>query len=156
VSEGAGDPLATQRRHAAPISALEIRGNTLFSFSLDQSMRRWTLPSGEPRERAYMRFDGSAMSPSGEWIATVSGLPAVSLWDSAKGRLLWQLPAGEPLTSVVFLDDDHVVVGGKTGRLEILDVSGRRGPPRTASEVIRRVGESPRWHVENGRVVERQ
>jgi hypothetical protein len=90
-------------------------------------------------------------------IATVSGLPAVSLWDSAKGRLIAQLPAGEPLACVEFLDDDHVVVGGKTGRLEILDVSERRsGPPLTGSEVIRRVGDSPRWHVENGRVVERQ
>jgi hypothetical protein len=55
-----------------------------------------------------------------------------------------------------YLDDDHVIVSGKTGRLEILEVSGRRlGPPLTASDVIQRVGESPRWRVVNGRVVER-
>lgn len=115
------------------------------------------IPSGEPRERAYMRFDNAAVSPSGAWIATVNGSPNVSLWDGAKGRLLVQLPAVEPLSGVDFLDDDHVIVSGKTGRLEILDVSGRRtGAPVTAAEMIRRVGESPRWHVENGRVVERE
>lgn len=48
------------------------------------------------------------------------------------------------------------IVSGKTGRLEILDVSARRpGPPRTVPEVMRRVGDSPRWRVVNGRVVER-
>jgi WD40 repeat protein len=103
-----------------------------------------------------MRFNIAALSPSGAWVATVNGSPNVSLWDSAKGRLLVQLPVARPLSCVDFLDDDHVVVGSKTGRLEILDVSGRRtGPAVTASEVIRRVGESPRWRVESGRVVER-
>jgi hypothetical protein len=103
-----------------------------------------------------MRFDGAAVSRSGAWVATVNGSPNVSLWDGGKGRLLEQLPAVEPLSGVDFLDDDHVIVTGKTGRLELLDVSARRpGPPRTVPEVMRRVGDAPRWRVVNGRVVER-
>jgi WD40 repeat protein len=157
ASDAPGNLLVTQRRHAARISILEVRGDTAFSFSQDQTLRQWAIPSGAPRERAYVRYDFSAMSPSGRWIATVDGSPAVSLWDSARGRLLVQLPTGEPLSSVVFLDEDRVVVGGKTGRLEILDVSGRqRGPERTAADVIRLVGDAPRWRVVNGRVVERE
>ena len=101
-----------------------------------------------------MRFDGAAMSPNGQWIATVvHGSPAVSLWDSAKNRLLMQLPAAEPLGGVAFLDDDHVVVGGQAGHLEILDVSGRH---RTVPEVMRLARESTRWHLVNGRAVERE
>jgi WD40 repeat protein len=136
---------------------MQIRGNTLFSFSADQSLGWWAIPSGELRERAYMRFDSAAVSPSGAWIATVNGSSNVSLWDGGKGRLLDQFPAIEPLSGVDFLDDDHVVVSGKTGRLEILEVSRQRpGPPRTASDVIQQVDASPRWRVANGRVVERQ
>jgi WD40 repeat protein/tRNA A-37 threonylcarbamoyl transferase component Bud32 len=156
ASQASGKLLATQRLHAATIHTMQIRGNTLFSFSADQSLRQWAIPSGELRERAYMRFDNAAVSPSGAWVAMVNGSANVSLWDSAKGRLMDQLPAIEPLSGVDFLDDDHVIVSGKTGRLEIIEVSGRRlGPPPTASEVIHRVGESPRWRVESGRVVER-
>lgn len=156
ASEGTSSLRITQRLHAATISMLQVRGNTLFSFSSDQSLRQWALPSGEPRERAYMRFDSAAVSPSGAWIATVNGSPNVSLWDSAKGRLLVQLPATDPLSSVDFLDDDHVVVGGKTGRLDVIEVSGRRsGPPLTAADVMHRVDASPRWRVDNGRVLER-
>jgi WD40 repeat protein len=154
--EAPGKPLAMHRLHAATIHVLQIRGNTLFSFSADQSMRQWAIPSGEPHERAYMRFDNAAVSPSGAWVATVNGSPNVSVWDGAKGRLLAQVPAVEPLSCVDFLDDDHVIVGGKTGRLEIIEVSGRpSGPQRTVAEVIRLVGDSPRWRVVNGRVVER-
>jgi WD40 repeat protein/tRNA A-37 threonylcarbamoyl transferase component Bud32 len=154
--EASGKLLGTRRLHAATINDMQIRGDTLFTFSADQSLRQWAIPSGEPRERAYMRFDGAAVSRSGAWVATVNGSPNVSLWDGGKGRLLEQLPAVEPLSGVDFLDDDHVIVTGKTGRLEILDVSARRpGPPRTVPEVMRRVGDAPRWRVVNGRVVER-
>ena len=53
----------------------------------------------------------------------------------------------------MFVDDDHVIVGGKTGHLELVDLSGR---PRTVPEVMHLVGDAPRWRLTNGRVVERE
>lgn len=93
------------------------------------------------------------MSPNGLWIATVNTSSDVSLWDSAKVRLLAQIPAAEPLFRIAFLDNEHVVAAGQNGYLEVIDVAGSQ---RSAPQVIRLIGDSPRWRVENGRVVERQ
>lgn len=147
-----GHLLPTQRRHDAPISGLEVRGDTVFTFSGDQTLRQWTLPLGAPRARAYVRFDNAVMSPNGLWIATVVNTsPDVRLWDSSKARLLARFPTAKPVFRVTFLDDDHVLVASQDGYLEVIDVSG---PQRTAREVIRLVRDSSRQRVADERTVE--
>jgi hypothetical protein len=76
AGEIGGNLLVTQRRHDASIASLEIRGDTVFTFSRDQVLRQWAIPSGEPRGRAYVRFDAAAMSPNGlpgRRLAAVAG-----------------------------------------------------------------------------------
>jgi hypothetical protein len=81
----------------------------------------------------------------------VDGSATLNLWDSAHGHLLDQLPTADRLAGVAFIDDDHVVVGGDGGRLELIDLSVASLP---LAEVNRRVAASPRWRLVDGRVVE--
>ncbi|HET7499462.1 MAG TPA: protein kinase [Kofleriaceae bacterium] len=150
-----GRLLATASGHSANIAELAITGDELISNSWDLTTRRWALPSGEPRGlvRRFDRIvDAVTVSPGGQLIAAAEAPATVSLWDSAQGRLLAQIPTADQLRYVAFLDDDHLIAGGDGGRLELLDVSQ---PPRALDEVIRLVAGQARWHLVDGRAIER-
>ena len=146
-----GTLLGTASGHTAHIGDLEIRGETLASSSWDLTQRRWAVPSGASRG-ILKRFDraisASMMSPGGTLMATADGTGAVSLYDGEQGRMLEQLPSVDGLASVAFTDENHLVVGGAGGHLELLDLAVRAPG---VNELV-----SPRWRLENGRAVERR
>ncbi|HEU4730022.1 MAG TPA: protein kinase, partial [Kofleriaceae bacterium] len=147
--------LATATGHSAYLGEIAILGDVVITSGWDLTTRRWALPSGEPRgviKRFDRVVDAVALSPSGHLIAAAEDPASVSLWDSAQGRLLAQIPASDRLSYVAFLDDDHLVAGGAGGRLELFDVSQ---PPRTLDEVTRLVIGSTRWQLVGGRAIER-
>jgi WD40 repeat protein/tRNA A-37 threonylcarbamoyl transferase component Bud32 len=144
--------LSTLIGHTANIVILEIRGDTLLSTSWDGTLRLWKFPSGEAHDRVFKSFEHAAISPDQQWIATVDGSAMVSVWDGKKDRLIEQIPTAEALRRVVFVDDHHLVVGGKYGRLELIDLSERL---LTADEVKHLVDGLPRWQVAGGQVVVR-
>ena len=73
------------------------------------------------------------------------------MWDTAHGRLLEQIPTMDRLEALAFVDDDHVVVAGDGGRLELVDLSEQ---VRTVEEIQHLVAASRRWQLVAGRVVE--
>jgi WD40 repeat protein len=149
--EIAGNLVAMSTGHTALVSILEIRGDTMLSISWDRTLRRWAFPSGKPLGRILKSFDDASISPSGQWVATVEGSAAVSLWDSTRDRVLEQIPTAEVPTNVVFVDEDHVVVGGEHGRLELIDLSEK---PRALADMMKMIKASPRWKIVDGEVVE--
>ena len=148
-----GDPLVTRTHaHTTTIVGLDLRGDTLFSTSWDPTLRRWAIPSGEPRG-VFKKLSDVAISPSRRQLATVDGTAVLSLWDDAQDRLLEQRPAAQALEHVVFVDEDHVAVIGDANRLELIDLAEPSHPP----EELRRLIEArPRWQLVDGRAVERR
>ena len=108
--------------HAETINELEIRGDTLVSFSWDGTLRMWDFPSGRALGDAFKSRGNAAMSPDRAWIATADGSAVVSLWDGAQDRLVDQIPTADALTRVVFIDARRIVVGGKAGELELIEL----------------------------------
>lgn len=106
--------------HSAHVESMTIRGNRLISSSWDRSTRAWDLETGAGK--TLISGQGLAVSPSGQWLATIDQSQLVSIWDATEGRLLEQLPASSSLEAVTFTDDDHVIVGGATGTLEKLSL----------------------------------
>jgi WD40 repeat protein len=149
----AGAVLATAAGHAAPIAMIAIQGGELITGSWDLTMRRWGFPSGAAL--GVVKFDQAvddvSPSPGGALFAIAEGPDTMSVWDIAQGRTLERFPTLDGLAAAAFVDDDHVVVGGDRGRLELIDVSV---PPVTAAEARRRVAGSLRWRLVDGRVVE--
>ncbi|HEX3483013.1 MAG TPA: serine/threonine-protein kinase [Kofleriaceae bacterium] len=148
----AGAVVAAAAGHAAPIAMIAIQGGELITGSWDLTMRRWAFPSGAAL--GVVRFDKAvddvSPSPGGALFAIADGPDTISVWDIAQGRMLERFPALDGLAAAAFVDDDHVAVGGDSGRLELIDVSV---PPVTAAEARRRVAAAPRWRLVDGRVV---
>jgi len=140
------------RAHTAAIDHLEVRGDMLLSAGWDPTLRLWALSSGEPRG-VFKKLSEISISPGWQQLATVDGTALVSLWDNVPDRLLEQRPAAHPLEHVVFVDDDHVVVSGDTGLLELIDLTE---PSRPTDELRSLIEARPRWQLEGGRAVERR
>jgi WD40 repeat protein len=140
------------RAHTAAIDHLQVRGDTLLSAGWDPTLRLWALSSGEPRG-VFKKLSEISIAPSWQQLATVDGTTLVSLWDNVPDRLLGQRPATHPLDHVVFIDDDHVVVSGDTGLLELIDLAE---PSRTPDELRSLIEARPRWQLVGGRAVERR
>jgi WD40 repeat protein len=140
------------RAHTAAIDHLEVLGDTLLSAGWDPTLRLWALSSGEPRG-VFKKLSEIAISPGWQQLATVDGTALVSLWDNVPDRLLEQRPAAHPLEHVAFVADDHVVVSGDTGLLELIDLTEPSRPP---DELRRLIEARPRWQLEGGRAVERR
>src|SRR5262249_29108601 len=127
----AGSLRATAAGHAAFVGDMAIRGDTLITSSWDRTMHRWAFPSGEPRG-SFESFDEGintmAISPGGELIAVTYGAHTVSLRDGAQGRLLERIPTAGRVACAGFLDDDHLITGSDSGRLEIVDIAPHPRP----------------------------
>jgi len=116
----------TMNGHTATITQLDLRDGTIVSGSWDLTTRRWAFPSGESLgiiTSARQNVVGIAMSPDGELLAIADGSAALSLWDTRHGSLVQRIPTAEALSALVFVDDNHVVVGGDGGRLELVDIT---------------------------------
>ncbi len=116
----------TMNGHTATVTQLDLRDGTIVSGSWDLTTRRWAFPSGESLgivTNARQTVAGVAMSPDGELLAVADGSAALSLWDTRRGYLVQRIPTAELLSAVVFVDGDHVIVGGSGGRLELVDIT---------------------------------
>jgi WD40 repeat protein len=133
---------------------IAIRGGELVTGSWDLTMRRWAFPSGAPLGIVQLdrAIDEVSLAPGGAQFAIAEGPDTMSVWDIARGRMVERFPTFDGLAAAAFVDDDHVVVGGDGGRLELIDVSV---PPVPLDDVTRRVAGSPRWRLVDGHVVER-
>ena len=139
--------------HSAHIDDVAIRGDRLLTRSWDGSTRAWDLPTGASRGVVLPSVgDGVAIAPSGRYLATVDRSALVSVWDADAGRLLEQFPASTALDSVAFTDDDHVVVAGTAGTIELIDLGER---DRTTAEIVR-LANTMGWHLADGRIVDRR
>jgi WD40 repeat protein len=139
--------------HSAHIDDVAIRGDRLLTRSWDGSTRAWDLATGASRGVVLPSVgDGVAIAPSGRYLATVDRSALVSVWDADAGRLLEQFPASSALDSVAFTDDDHVVVGGTAGTIELIDLGERE---RTTAEIVR-LANTMGWHLADGRIVDRR
>ena len=149
----AGAVVAAAAGHAAPIAMIAIQGGELVTGSWDLTMRRWAFPSGVAL--GVVKFDQAvddvSPSPGGALFAIAESPDTMSVWDLAHGRMLERFPTLDGLATAAFVDDDHVAVGGDSGRLELIDVSV---PPVPLDEVTRRVAASPRWRLVDGHVIE--
>jgi WD40 repeat protein/tRNA A-37 threonylcarbamoyl transferase component Bud32 len=149
----AGAVLAAAAGHAAPIAMIAIQGDALITGSWDLTMRRWAFPSGAPL--GVVKFDKAvddvSPSPGGALFAIAEGPDTMTVWDLAQGRMLERFPTFDGLAAAAFVDDDHVAVGGDSGRVELIDVAV---PAVAPDEVIRRVAASPRWRLVDGHVIE--
>ncbi len=76
----------------------------------------------------------------------------MKLWGTAQGRLIDQLATSDALTSVAFVDANHVIAGGDHGHLELFELA----PSRPNAEILQRARASPRWMLDHGRAVERR
>jgi WD40 repeat protein len=122
--------------HSAHVEDIAIRGDRVLSASWDRTTRAWGL-GGESRGVVLPSYGHAlSLSPSGKLLATIDH-STVSIWDALGGRLLEELPATTPLDSLVFADEDHVVVGGDNGTLEVIDLSERE---RSTAELVRLAG----------------
>jgi eukaryotic-like serine/threonine-protein kinase len=139
--------------HSAHIDDVAIRGDRLLTRSWDGSTRAWDLATGAARGVVLPSIGhGVAIAPSGRYLATVDRSALVSVWDADEGRLLEQRPASSALDSVAFTDDDHVVVGGAAGIMELIDLGERE---RTTAEIVR-LANAMGWHLVDGRIVDRR
>jgi WD40 repeat protein len=148
-----GSAIATAHGHEANVSQLALVGDTLISSGWDITTRRWRYPSLAPIDVEH--FDrivaGIAVSPSGTLLAVADNTNAAQLWDPTRGRIIDLVPAMDPLTAIAFVDDDHVVVGGDGGHVELFDLA----PPATSAEELRRLAAGlPRWRLDHGHAIE--
>jgi eukaryotic-like serine/threonine-protein kinase len=121
-----GAALAVLVGHTAPISSLDLRGETLVSGSWDDTTRRWAYPSGELLDvvhSTHQRRKQLATSPNGEWSAATDGGAVLSIVDTARGRELQRIPTNDGLETVFFVDDDHVIVGTEHGHVELIAIA---------------------------------
>jgi eukaryotic-like serine/threonine-protein kinase len=139
--------------HSAHIDDVAIRGDRLMTRSWDGSTRAWDLPTGAPRGVVLPSVgQGVALAPSGRYLATVDRSALVSVWDADAGRLLAQIPASTALDSIAFTDEDHVVVGGAAGTMELIDLGERE---RTTADIVR-LATTMGWHLFDERIVDRR
>ncbi len=148
-----GKRITEAHGHEATVSQLTFVGDTLISGGWDITTRRWRFPSLAPIDlEHYDRVVGeTAVSPSGALIAVTDGSNAVKLWDAARGRLIDVLPTTDALTSVAFVDDDHIVAAGDGGHVELFELAA---PPSSAAELNRLANDVSRWRLDHGRAIE--
>ena len=148
-----GRTLASAHGHEANVAQLALVGDTLVSGSWDTTTRRWRYPSLAPIDALH--FDrvggGMAVSPSGAMLAVADNTTTAQLWDLARGRIIDRVPTMDALTAVAFVDDDHLVVGGDGGHVELIDVAE---PAKSADELRRLASALPRWRLDHGRAIE--
>ncbi|HEY1549978.1 MAG TPA: serine/threonine-protein kinase [Kofleriaceae bacterium] len=111
--------------HTARVGSLDVRGGALVSGSWDDTTRRWALPAGELLNVAHsthQRRKQIATSPSGEWGAVTDGSAALSIVETAHGREIERIPTNDGLETVLFVDDDHVIVGTEHGHVELIEL----------------------------------
>jgi WD40 repeat protein len=137
-----GALIAARWGHAGHVERLTLRGDRVFSESWDQSVRAWRLATGASLGVVLSNVRGAvAISGDGRLLATGEPEGEVDVWDAASGRLLDRVPTSQVMTALAFVDDDHVIAGGRGGALELLDLSDH---PRTTAEIARLAGERTR------------
>ena len=112
--------------HTAPVSSLDLRDSALVSGSWDDTTRRWALPSGELLNvvhSSHQRRKQLATSPNGEWSAATDGGAVLSIVESRHGREIERIPMNDGLETVLFVDDDHVIVGTEHGHVELIAIA---------------------------------
>jgi eukaryotic-like serine/threonine-protein kinase len=124
--ERTGSLLGIMVGHTARVSSLDVRGATLVSGSWDDTTRRWALPSGASSsviDSSHQRRNQIATSPDGLWIAATDGSSLLSIIDSSRGRVIERIPLSDGLATVLFVDDDHLIVGTDRGQVELVSIA---------------------------------
>jgi WD40 repeat protein/tRNA A-37 threonylcarbamoyl transferase component Bud32 len=99
------------------VVAFTPEGDALVTSGWDQKIRLWR--GNDPIPDEWQEADavhGAAVSPSGEVLVTVGGMPAIHAWDLSTHRLITTLEApGGQTSAVAFSRDGHwLVTAGQT------------------------------------------
>ncbi|HEY5654872.1 MAG TPA: proprotein convertase P-domain-containing protein, partial [Woeseiaceae bacterium] len=99
-------------------------GGMLATAGQDGFVRFWDVATGQPRpylaEPPAGKIINMSFSPSGERLAAVSG-SRVWVADVANGETLTELEIGDALTDVVFIGEERVYTGGRSGTLHVAE-----------------------------------
>nr|HEX4318340.1 serine/threonine-protein kinase [Kofleriaceae bacterium] len=137
-----GAKIGEVRAHAGHVERLTIRGDVVFSESWDQTVRAWRLADGTPLGIVVANVRGVvAISGDGRLVATGGQGAEVDLWDGRGGGLLDRVPMSQVSGALAFVDDDHLLAGGRGGALELVDLSER---PRSDDDLARLAGSAAR------------
>jgi WD40 repeat protein len=108
-----------------------VQGNWCLTGGDDGSIRRWDLDKLGSEPVVFHADDGHhqavgaiAISPDGAVAATGGDDLDLCFWDTAKGKLLWKVPAAHlgQITSLQFTTNSKLLSAGKDNRLRLWQV----------------------------------
>ena len=116
--------------HDEPVRRLEVSadGSLVASAAADNTVRVWEIADGQPR--AYLaEIAGSPLrairfSPDTSRIAVLNG-EYLRILDSATGGSVAEFALDEAYSGITFADDEHLYVGGESGRLQVISRQGQ-------------------------------
>jgi cytochrome c len=121
-------PVTVLQGHTAPVVSLAVSpdGTTLASASWDQTVRLWTLATGDTRvlEGHTQNVNGVAFTPDGRSLVSAGYDLTLRIWPlSGSGApVIKTLPT--PLNAVAVAPDGEIIAAGANGNLYFLTPSG--------------------------------
>ena len=115
--------------HKATIVSAAISNDNRFvvSGSLDQSLKIWSMESGEEINSMHVdHFPQTiAFDPAGRYALTGDPRGSLDLWDMKKGIFLFSLQSteGKGVLSIAVSPDGRRVAAGLNGRLKLWDIT---------------------------------
>ena len=145
-----GDQLA-YLGHRAPISHIAVDAQSLWAASVadDSTLRVWSLADGLPKPWTTDLPESGILdvefSPDGHLVAVLSDV-SVRIYDRATGEAVTDYGSGGGLSSLAFMSNDALFVGGQDGVLRIMRLAPGMAPD------VRPVwqGESALTHIAAG------
>jgi WD40 repeat protein len=129
VPLGGDGPVRQLEGHRAPISAVAYSpdGARLASGDETGDVILWDTAAGRPGGTLPGRVVGIAFSPEGRRVAAAAADGIVKVWQANDGTELLVISGrGVEATSVVFLSEQRLAVGMKSGEVSVWDVEARQ------------------------------